>query len=216
MQNTEVKLKRYGKCPVCGINVLLPPKVSIKCCSEECSNISGKRRIDKYKKNNREKIRINDKKYRNSDIRKEWLKETEEDRKVKNREWRKNNKDILLFKQRERYKNNFNIRLRFVIRGYLQRMITRKQKKTTDYINYSFESLKIHIETLFTPGMSWGNYGEWHIDHIRPLCTYKFINDDGSENIEEIKKAMSLTNLQPLWAIDNIKKSGKYPLVSGG
>jgi hypothetical protein len=49
--------------------------------------------------------------------------------------------------------------------------------------------------------MSWNNYGKWHIDHVMPLSAFNL------NNIEDVKKACHYTNLQPLWAIDNIKKS---------
>ena len=57
--------------------------------------------------------------------------------------------------------------------------------------------------------MTWENYGKWHIDHIKPLCSFIFVNSDGSVNLGEIKKANSLDNLQPLWAKENLSKGGK-------
>ena len=53
--------------------------------------------------------------------------------------------------------------------------------------------------------MSWDNYGEWHIDHIIPVSSFSFDNVDS----EDFKKCWSLTNLQPLWSYENIKKSNK-------
>jgi len=61
--------------------------------------------------------------------------------------------------------------------------------------------LKEHIEKQFVDGMSWDNWGEWHIDHIKPVSKF-----DKSEKITIIN---SLNNLQPLWAVDNLKKSNK-------
>jgi hypothetical protein len=49
--------------------------------------------------------------------------------------------------------------------------------------------------------MSWDNYGEWHIDHIIPLAS--------ADTEEEVLKLYHYTNLQPLWAIDNIRKGSK-------
>lgn len=74
----------------------------------------------------------------------------------------------------------------------------------------SLEELKSYLESKFQPGMSWDNYGRksgikcWEIDHIRPLKAFKL------SNIEEFKKASNFTNLQPLWAEDNMKKRDKY------
>jgi hypothetical protein len=48
--------------------------------------------------------------------------------------------------------------------------------------------------------MSWDNYGEWHVDHIRPLCSFDLTNDG------QLREAIHYTNLRPLWAIENIGK----------
>ena len=67
----------------------------------------------------------------------------------------------------------------------------------------SIESLISHLESQFKDGMSWDNYGYygWHIDHIIPLSSVS------SE--DEVYKLCHYTNLQPLWAEDNLKKSNK-------
>lgn len=60
-----------------------------------------------------------------------------------------------------------------------------------------------HLESQFQEGMNWDNYGEWHIDHIKPLANYDLTNE------EEFKEVVHYTNLQPLWAIDNLSKGKK-------
>ena len=57
---------------------------------------------------------------------------------------------------------------------------------------------------MFKQGMSWSNYGEWHIDHIKPCSLFNL------ELEEEQLECFNYKNLQPLWAIDNIKKGNKY------
>lgn len=59
-------------------------------------------------------------------------------------------------------------------------------------MGYSALELKYHLEQLFTTGMTWNNYSEWHIDHIKPLCSF---SDD-----TDIKIVNALSNLRPLWA----------------
>jgi len=67
----------------------------------------------------------------------------------------------------------------------------------------SVSEFKLYLEKLFKPGMTWENYGEWHIDHISPLSRFKL------ENREQFLKAAHYTNLQPLWALDNLKKGNR-------
>ncbi len=62
-------------------------------------------------------------------------------------------------------------------------------------VDFTLQELVVHLESQFIDGMSWNNYGEWHIDHIRPVDSFNF---DFHED-EEFKKCWSLKNLQPLW-----------------
>ena len=64
----------------------------------------------------------------------------------------------------------------------------------------SISLLKQHLESKFQPGMTWDNYGKWHIDHIEPLCKFDLTNG------VELKKACHYSNLQPLWWHDNLNK----------
>jgi hypothetical protein len=66
----------------------------------------------------------------------------------------------------------------------------------------SIDELKAHLESQFTEGMTWETYGRdgWHIDHIVPLCRFDLSSKD------EIIIACCYSNLQPLWARDNLKK----------
>jgi hypothetical protein len=81
-----------------------------------------------------------------------------------------------------------------------------KSKHTLELIGCDIEELKIHLEKQFTKGMSWENYGYygWHIDHIKPCASFDFTDP------EQQKKCFHYTNLQPLWAKDNLKKSDNY------
>jgi hypothetical protein len=63
-----------------------------------------------------------------------------------------------------------------------------------------------HLSKQFTKGMTWDNYGEWHIDHYIPLSSAK--------NESELKKLAKYTNLQPLWAEDNLSKGATIPSKS--
>ena len=67
----------------------------------------------------------------------------------------------------------------------------------------SWNELKIYLESKFSNGMTWENMGEWHIDHIKPC--YSFDLTDEKQQME----CFHFTNLQPLWAKDNLSKN-KY------
>lgn len=76
-------------------------------------------------------------------------------------------------------------------------------KLLANKLPYTPQELRDYIESKFEPGMSWENHGEWHLDHIIPLSRF----DCTKEN--EILKANALENLQPLWAVDNLRKGNK-------
>lgn len=89
-------------------------------------------------------------------------------------------------------------RIHIALRGVGEKKTT----KTFETIGCSPGYLIKHLEEQFSEGMSWDNYGEWHIDHIIPLCKGK--------TKEGILELSHYTNLQPLWAEDNFKKGGRY------
>jgi hypothetical protein len=72
-------------------------------------------------------------------------------------------------------------------------------------LGYTIDELKKHLEALFKKGMSWDNYGKWHIDHIIPINFFQF-NDVGNT---EFRMCWRLENLQPLWAKENLSKGSK-------
>jgi hypothetical protein len=78
-----------------------------------------------------------------------------------------------------------------------------KNNKTLELTCCTISFLKVYLEAKFTEGMSWENYGKWHIDHILPCCSFDL------KNAEEQKVCFHYTNLQPLWAKDNLSKGGK-------
>jgi hypothetical protein len=80
-----------------------------------------------------------------------------------------------------------------------------KNGTTVKLLGISYEKAKQHLERQFTKGMTWDNYGEWHIDHIYPLAK--------ATTEEELIRLCHYTNLQPLWALDNLKKGANIPTV---
>ena len=74
-----------------------------------------------------------------------------------------------------------------------------------DLVGYTLNDLKNHLEKLFQSGMTWKNYGEWHIDHKIPKAAFNFTRP---EHVD-FKKCWALKNLQPLWAKENMLKGAK-------
>lgn len=76
-------------------------------------------------------------------------------------------------------------------------------------LGYSTDVLHNHLERQFLPKMSWGNYGKgegkWHVDHIVPRDAFNLT----SEVDDEFRACWALTNLRPLWGVDNIAKGNK-------
>ena len=119
--------------------------------------------------------------------------------------WSKNG----LKKKEEWHKNKLKIdptyRIITNIRSRLNKIIKSKDRKqrSRDLFGADLEVVRDHLESKFMEGMSWDNYGEWHIDHIIPISTFDFSVES------EIIRACHYTNLQPLWAKDNLRKRDK-------
>lgn len=94
-----------------------------------------------------------------------------------------------------RLKKNYRNRLYDYYRG------TNRSKRSEEIVGLSWIEFKIYIENKFLSGMTWDNYGEWHIDHIIPLCS--------ASNGDDLEKLFHYSNCQPLWKKDNISKGGK-------
>ncbi len=88
----------------------------------------------------------------------------------------------------------------------VKRCLVEKREHTYAALGYGPVELRAHIESLFLPGMSWQNYGirGWHIDHVRPICTFP----QGAP----LSVINALSNLRPLWWLDNMKRSRKMPV----
>jgi hypothetical protein len=139
-------------------------------------------------------------------LKKEKLKNFYKKNPEKRKEYRKNYK-LRKHEQRKERRNSdpvFNLinRMRCRIWKYLNVLNITKKNKTFDIVGCSPEFLKKHLENQFTEGMTWELLGEHiHIDHIIPLSSAK--------TEDELYKLCHYTNLQPLWAEDNLKKSNK-------
>lgn len=165
--------------------------------------IGGKKVSDKkYREKNKEYLDEYTKNWynQNKEHRMEYLKEYREKNKEKIREVKKNY-------ERTRKANDPIYKLisnfRTAIYQVLKENNVQKNGHYFEILKYKPDELISHLEKQFIDGMNWENYGQWHVDHIRPISSFNIteIGDD------EFMKCWSLENLQPLWGIDNIKKS---------
>ena len=163
---------------------------------KECCKTRGKN----YFENNKPKVALQSKKYRESN-RDDILKKKEE--------YRQNNREILSKKQSEytklRLETDDYFRLKMNLRSRIKQAIknasTVKSGPTFELLGCTPDDMRIFLQAEFLPGMTWANYGkEWHVDHIKSCASFNL------EDPEEQKKCFHWTNLQPLWAIDNLKK----------
>ena len=187
-------------------------------CCKKCNN---KRSVE-YRKNNPEKVLEitrnwtaknpewvynRHKKWRDenrelaNEIKRDWLNKNPEKRK----QYRENYKPRKREQRKERRNTDpiFNLtnRMRGRLRKYLIILNISKKNKTFEIVGCSPQFLKEHLEKQFVDGMTWENRSEWHIDHKIPLSSAK--------TEEELYKLCHYTNLQPLWAEENLKKSNK-------
>lgn len=108
-------------------------------------------------------------------------------------------------KYRSTKEGKINTNIRWLVHYSLHSHGAVKSKPTFDALGWTTQELIDHLESQFSDGMSWDNYGEWHIDHIIPLKAFEF----SSMEDEAFKQAWALSNLQPLWARDNVRKGAR-------
>lgn len=76
-----------------------------------------------------------------------------------------------------------------------------KVGRTSELLGYTPDALRAHLEGQFLPGMSWDNYGDWEVDHRRPIASFPLD--------APLRVVNALTNLQPLWKMDNRRKHAR-------
>ncbi|KKL03882.1 hypothetical protein LCGC14_2621670 [marine sediment metagenome] len=211
---------------------------AVKChftCSLKCSLINQKLVLKNYyQKNKKRLVQVNKKwrknnKKRIKELRKKYYKENREKLifKIKKfreenplyckkyqKNYRKNHRKQRNEYNRNKYNSDIIYKLTERLRGRIIKALKRNSKsaKTKQLIGCSITQLKEHLEKQFKNGMSWQNWGtgsngkdkiEWHIDHLKPCASFEL-----SKPKEQLK-CFNYTNLQPLWAYENLKKGKK-------
>jgi hypothetical protein len=101
-------------------------------------------------------------------------------------------------------KNDINYKIAHNLRRRLRQTISNKTMGILSILGCSLDEFRTHLESMFLAGMTWTNYGDWHIDHVKPCVLFDLSSPD------EQAKCFHYSNLQPLWAVDNLKKGSKY------
>jgi hypothetical protein len=121
------------------------------------------------------------------------------------KKWHNENRDRVNELARIRKQINPDIRIKANLRkrlSYLLRLsLVKKTEQTMDLLGCSLDFFKSYLSSLFTEGMSFDNYGKWHLDHKKP-CYYFDLTKE-----EDRAVCFHYTNIQPMWAIDNLKKN---------
>ena len=98
-------------------------------------------------------------------------------------------------------------RMRCRVYDYFKYNKSIKDVSTLELLGCNVEFLKQYLQKQFTKGMSWKNYGKWHIDHRTPI-NY-FLTKCNFNSLRIQKKCFNYKNLQPMWALDNLSKGTK-------
>lgn len=129
------------------------------------------------------------------------------------KERRKNQDQEKLKESRNKYyknrrDNDMGYRLLCIFRTRVRDVITKgyKSAKTKELLGCDGDFLIKHLEKHFREGMSWENFGEWQVDHIKPCNSFNFMIP------EHQRKCFNYKNLQPLWANENRFKSDRTDL----
>lgn len=148
-----------------------------------------------------------------SDVSRIWGKNNPDKRKAASDRWRFSNPDRAREVRRESARRNRRPlttaqRVRANFAKYIRRELNgnKARRPTFSVLGYGFVELSAHLQRLFKPGMSWGNYGEWEIDHVRHISSFKI----ASVEDPKLKECWALSNLQPLWKSDNRRKGKSY------
>ena len=161
-----------------------------------------------YYEANRDKLNAYSKAYQqvNKDKKKAYVKAYREANKDKiiayDKAYREANKDRFNAKAKARRKTDLLYKLKWNLRSRTSQAFKRKgykkESKTAKTLGASYTIVSKHLERQFTDGMSWSNYGDWHVDHIIPLAS--------ANEKKELINLCHFRNLQPLWAADNLSK----------
>ena len=184
-------------------------KSQCKACGREYQKIRNKENptyIQEYRQRKKDEITAYSRKYYNANKDKinassiKWMRS--EQGKEYQRKYSAENRKERTQKELKRRQNNPYLRLKHNLRHRVWKVLKglSKADTTMELLGCSVGDIKTHIELQFLPGMTWDNYGEWHVDHIRPCASFDLSDP------EQQRECFNWKNLQPLWAEDNRAK----------
>jgi hypothetical protein len=165
---------------------------------------------DRYYAKHRERVLRNPELYR--EFKKKWFSNPENLVKAKNSQKKFRNSEhgrkAYNDYRRNKIKNDpifrMAVNLRLRLRSFIKKQGGKKYAKMLEIVGMDWISFKKYIEDKFKPGMTWDNYGtHWHLDHIKAITKFDLLTEQGQ------KQSCHYTNLQPLWALENLKKSNR-------
>lgn len=178
--------------------------------SEEQRRLKKKEYDKLYYQKNKYRIRTRTKRYKD---------ENPEISRKSQRKYYWNNREMILKKKSKKdktpegremgrryyYKNRLSCLMSTAIRESLKG--NKNGRHWEDLVGYTQEDLRVYLEKLFKPDMTWENHGVrgWHIDHIKPKSSFNITDYE----CDEFKECWSLKNLQPLWSEENLRKGSK-------
>lgn len=165
----------------------------------------------KYRQENKEKINDKNKKYYQENkekvkaYKKKYRLENRDKLSKKNKLYKTLNREKINQRRNQSRSCNIQQRIKHSLRARLWSAVkgVNKSNGTMQLVGCDINILIKYIEGLFLEGMSWNNYGKWHIDHIRPCSSFDL------SDTEQQKICFNYKNLQPLWAEDNLRKGDK-------
>jgi hypothetical protein len=169
-------------------------------------NTGGKKAADKrYYSKNKEDIK---------EYYKDWAINNRENLREYHTEWRNDNRKSLRERQSsyekirraEDPRYRLAARTRTAVWTCLKEANVAKYRSTFETLGFTLEELMGHLEKQFVEGMTWENYGEWHVDHKIPMARFNFTSVEDPE----FRLCWCLENLQPLWGPDNLSKGARF------
>jgi len=126
-----------------------------------------------------------------------------------NKRYRIKHRKKLTQKFLNRRRTDPNFKILTILRGRIKDVLKghSKSDSTINILGCTIEELWIYLESKFTEGMTRQNHGKWHVDHIIPCASFDLTKP------EQQVKCFHYTNLQPLWALDNLKKGKRVKLI---